>query len=96
MEDVDFFLFHQPNRFMLQKLADKMNVPYERMPSNIVETVRQLQRGDDSYGDRHNLRERLLTGSIRACLAGFGVGLTWSSMLIRLGPLDFCELIDYK
>ena len=34
---VDYFLCHQPNRFMLQKLADKMKVPYAKMPMNVVE-----------------------------------------------------------
>jgi len=96
MEDVDYFLFHQPNRFMLHKLADQMNVPYEKMPSNIVELYGNSSGVTIPMAIVHNLRERLLTGSIQACLAGFGVGLTWSSMLMRLGPLDFCELIDYK
>jgi len=36
IDQVDWFLFHQPNKFMLQKLADKMKVPYARMPSNVV------------------------------------------------------------
>jgi 3-oxoacyl-[acyl-carrier-protein] synthase-3 len=96
MEDVDYFLFHQPNRFMLQKLADGMKVPYEKMPSNIVERYGNSSGVTIPMAIVHNLRERLLGGSIRACLAGFGVGLTWSSMLMRLGPLDFCELIDYQ
>jgi len=34
-------------------------------------------------------------GSYQACLAGYGVGLTWSSMLMRLGKLSFCEMINY-
>jgi 3-oxoacyl-[acyl-carrier-protein] synthase-3 len=96
MEDVDYFLFHQPNRFMLQKLADQMQVPYEKMPSNIVEHYGNSSGVTIPMAIVHNLRERLLAGSILACLAGFGVGLTWSSMLMRLGPLDFCELLDYK
>jgi 3-oxoacyl-[acyl-carrier-protein] synthase-3 len=96
MEDVDYFLFHQPNRFMLQKLADGMKVPYEKMPSNIVERYGNSSGVTIPMAIVHNLRERLLAGSIHACLAGFGVGLTWSSMLMRLGPLDFCELIDYQ
>jgi 3-oxoacyl-[acyl-carrier-protein] synthase-3 len=96
MEDVDYFLFHQPNRFMLQKLADQMMVPYEKMPSNIVERYGNSSGVTIPMAIIHNLRERLLAGSIHACLAGFGVGLTWSSMLMRLGPLDFCELIDYQ
>lgn len=94
-EDVDYFLFHQPNRFMLQKLADQMKVPYEKMPSNIVEHYGNSSGVTIPMAIVHNLRERLMTGSIHACLAGFGVGLTWSSMLMRLGPLDFCEMVDY-
>jgi 3-oxoacyl-[acyl-carrier-protein] synthase-3 len=93
---VDYFLFHQPNRFMLQKLADQLKVPYEKMPNNIVEHYGNSSGVTIPMAIVHNLRERLLGGSIQACLAGFGVGLTWSSMLLRLGPLDFCELIGYK
>jgi 3-oxoacyl-[acyl-carrier-protein] synthase-3 len=85
-----------PNRFMLQKLADQMSIPYEKMPSNIVENYGNSSGVTVPMAIVHNLHERLLTSSIRACLAGFGVGLTWSSMLMRLGPLDFCELVDYK
>ena len=94
-DDVDYFLFHQPNRFMLQKLADAMKVPYEKMPSNIVEYYGNSSGVSIPMAIAHNLRERLTSGTINACLAGFGVGLTWSSMLMRLGPLDFCELIDF-
>ena len=35
--DIDYFMFHQPNKFMLKKLADKMDVSYEKMPNNVVE-----------------------------------------------------------
>jgi 3-oxoacyl-[acyl-carrier-protein] synthase-3 len=95
MNDVDYFLFHQPNRFMLEKLADQMQIPYEKMPRNIVEQYGNASGVTIPLAIVHNLREPLLTGSIRACLAGFGVGLTWASMLIPLGPLDFCELIEF-
>ena len=37
IDTVDFFMCHQPNRFMLQKLADKMKIGYEKMPNNVVE-----------------------------------------------------------
>jgi 3-oxoacyl-[acyl-carrier-protein] synthase-3 len=95
VDDVDYFLFHQPNRFMLQKLADQMKVPYEKMPSNIVEHYGNSSGVTIPMAIAHNLRDRLLNGTINACLAGFGVGLTWSSMLMRLGPFSFCDLIDF-
>lgn len=96
VDEVDYFLFHQPNRFMLQKLADKMKVPYGKMPCNIVETYGNSSGVTIPMAIAHNLGPRLSSESFKACLAGFGVGLTWSSMLMRLGPLGFCELIDFE
>jgi 3-oxoacyl-[acyl-carrier-protein] synthase-3 len=92
---VDAFVFHQPNRFMLHKLADKMGIPYDKMPSNIVENFGNSSGVTIPLALAFNLRERLLGGTINTCLGGFGVGLTWSSMLMRLGPMKFCEMIDY-
>lgn len=94
-EDVDAFLFHQPNRFMLEKLADKMKVPRERMPSNVVENFGNSSGVTIPLVTALNLREKLRTGTLAVCFAGFGVGLTWSSMLLRLGPLEFCEVVDF-
>jgi 3-oxoacyl-[acyl-carrier-protein] synthase-3 len=92
---VDYFLFHQPNRFMLQKLADKMKVPYVKMPSNVVERFGNSSGATIPTAIALNLAAQLKEARLSVCLAGFGVGLTWSSMLLPLGPLDFCELIDY-
>jgi 3-oxoacyl-[acyl-carrier-protein] synthase-3 len=95
MDSVDYFLFHQPNRFMLQKLADKMKVPYAKMPSNIVEHFGNSSGVTIPLAIAFNLAGHLQRESYHVCLAGFGVGLTWSSMLMRLGKLNFCELINY-
>jgi 3-oxoacyl-[acyl-carrier-protein] synthase-3 len=93
--EVDYFLCHQPNRFMLQKLADKMKIPQDRMPNNVVEHFGNSGGATIPTAITFNLAQRLKTGSCRACLAGFGGGLTWAAMLMQLGELSFCELIDY-
>lgn len=94
--EVDAFIFHQPNRFMLQKLADRIGVAHSKMPSNIVEHFGNSSGVTVPLAMAFNFKERILAGKIKACLAGFGVGLTWSSALTDLGPLDFCELIEYR
>lgn len=94
-EAVDWFLFHQPNRFMLQKLADKMQVPYSKMPSNVVEHYGNSSGATIPMVIASNLAVRMQKESFCACLAGFGVGLTWGSMLLTLGAMSFCELIEY-
>lgn len=93
--DVDYFMFHQPNKFMLKKLADKMGVAYDKMPNNIVERFGNSSSVTIPTTIAFNLGERLKNESFEVCMAGFGVGLSWASLLLRLGPLDFCEIIDY-
>lgn len=95
MDDVDWFLCHQPNRFMLQKLADKMKVPYAKMPMNVVEHFGNSSGVTIPMAIALNLGARLISEQFHVCLAGFGVGLTWSSMLISLGHLRFCEIIEH-
>jgi len=95
MDEVDYFLFHQANRFMLQKLADKMKVPYGKMPSNIVENFGNSSGATIPLAITFNLSTALRDRQFRVCLAGYGVGLTWAAMLMRLGNLTFCELIDF-
>jgi len=91
----DYFLCHQPNRFMLQKLADKMKIPHAKMPNNVVERFGNSGGATIPMALTINVADHLKAGSARACLAGFGAGLTWAAMLLTLGPLSFCELIDY-
>jgi 3-oxoacyl-[acyl-carrier-protein] synthase-3 len=95
VDAVDWFLFHQPNRFMLQKLAEKMRVSPAKMPSNIVERFGNSSGVTIPMAIVTNLSERLSAERFTVCLAGFGVGLTWGSMLLSLGPLGFCESKDY-
>ncbi len=92
---VDYFMFHQPNKFMLQKLADKMRVDRNKMPDNIVENFGNSSGVTIPTAICFNLGKKLLTNKYKLCLAGFGVGLTWSSMLVDFEKLSFCEIIEF-
>ena len=93
-EAIDFYLCHQPNQFMLQKLADKMGIPYAKMPMNVVGKYGNSSGVTIPSAIALNLSSSLKKSSLQVVLAGFGVGLTWASMLLKIGPLDFCETID--
>lgn len=92
-EEIDWFLFHQPNKFMLQKLADKMKVPYEKIPMNIVENFGNSSGSTIPINIAFNLGSDLIKNKYKCCLSAFGSGLTWSGAIMELGNLDFCELI---
>jgi 3-oxoacyl-[acyl-carrier-protein] synthase III len=95
-ETVDYFFCHQPNRFMLEKLADKMKIPHSKMPNNVVEHFGNSSGATIPTAITYNLRERLLRENLQVCLSGFGAGLTWSAMLISLGNVSFNTIIEYK
>ena len=94
-EDIDWFMFHQPNKFMLNKLADAIGVPHEKMPSNIVENFGNASGVTVPTCISYNLGDQLTKGSYRMCMAGFGVGLTWSSILMNVGHLNFNQIIEF-
>ena len=93
--DVDWYMFHQPNKFMLHKLADKLRIPHEKMPANIVENFGNASGVTVPTCISYNLGKQLVDRKMRLCLAGFGVGLTWSSIMMEMGNLDFCRITEY-
>jgi 3-oxoacyl-[acyl-carrier-protein] synthase III len=92
-DEVKYFMFHQPNKFMLNKLADKLEIPREKMPDNIVGKFGNASGVSIPTAITYYLGDALIQESFLICLAGFGVGLTWASLLLRLGDLTFCEII---
>jgi 3-oxoacyl-[acyl-carrier-protein] synthase-3 len=78
--DVHAYAFHQPNRFMLEKLAER----FGNSSGVTIPTVLATNLADDLVG-----REQ------QYCLAGFGVGLTWASMLVTIGGVRFCRVVEY-
>jgi 3-oxoacyl-[acyl-carrier-protein] synthase III len=75
--DVDVFLFHQGSRFIVENLAKKMRLPLEKVPfeaSRIGNTV--------SSSLPLLLMPRLQTRPKRILMCGFGVGLSWATMML--------------
>lgn len=93
--DVDWYMFHQPNKFMLNKLADKLGVPREKMPANIVENFGNASGVTVPTCISYNLGDQLCKTEMQLCMAGFGVGLTWSSIMMKVGNLRFNQIIEF-
>ena len=92
-EDIDWYLFHQPNKFMLKKLAEKIGVPYGKVPMNIVENFGNPSGASIPINIVHNLRQEVVEKTYSCCLSAFGSGLAWGAMTIELGGMDFCEML---
>lgn len=94
VEDFDWFFFHQPNRFMLQKLAEKAGLPEDRLPMDLVENFGNPSGASIPMIAISDCREELINEINKCCLAAFGSGLAWCTMFMEIGKLEYCELVE--
>ena len=93
-EDIDYFLFHQPNRFMVQKLREKIDVPAEKVPDDLVVKYGNPSGASIPMVLTDHLSDDMENRSFTCCLSAFGSGLAWGTMIMKLGNMDFCRLVE--
>ncbi len=94
-KDIQYHITHQPNRFMLEKLADLMGVSRNILFNNIVENFGNSSCSTIPVNIAFNLGKRLLGENPLVCFSAFGAGLSLAAGVCRLGNLRFCDLIEH-
>ncbi len=95
-KDIFKYLFHQPNRFMLEKLADKMEVSRDKIPANIVENFGNPGSASIPAVTTYNYGALFQQEYHKVCFSAFGAGLTCACIIMDLGCLNLCKMIEYK
>lgn len=95
-DDLSYYFFHQPNKFMVDKLAQKIDVPKKKVPSNVVTYYGNSNSSTIPVCITHNAKNELIDNEYRCMLAGFGAGLAYSGIVMKLGKFDFCDMIVTK
>ena len=95
-EEIDYFVCHQPNAFMLKKLAERVEVEPEKMPNDIVSIYGNSNSATIPVTLCHHYEE-MYEGKDQNKLmfASFGSGLALGGVLIDLPALRYCKMIDY-
>lgn len=93
-DNIDYFLFHQPNQFMLEKLAEKIGIPKEKLFMNLVEKYGNSNASTIPMVIADNLADQMLMSQYNCCLTGFGAGLALGGILMQLGNMEFCEIVN--
>ena len=94
VNDVDYFIFHQSNHYIIKHICSKKSLPVTKVPITLKEfgntggpsvPLTLTEGGLLRPADRQ----------LRLLLLGYGVGLSWGSALVELDPravLDRTEL----
>ncbi|HFU4222781.1 TPA: beta-ketoacyl-ACP synthase III [Streptococcus suis] len=84
-DEVDYFLLHQANSRILDKMARKLGIGIEKFPANMMHygntSAASIPILLSECVEAGSLR---LDGSQTVVLAGFGGGLTWGTLLLKL------------
>lgn len=83
MEDIDLFVLHQANRFMLDRLRTKMNIPPERFSVELEDCGNTVSSTIPIAIERAMARGALKEGQ-SLMLVGFGVGYSWAAGMMTV------------
>ena len=82
LEDVDFYVFHQANRFMLEQLRRKLRIPPEKFCINLENYGNTVSATIPMALELATGRGQIATGST-LMVVGFGVGYSWAAALLK-------------
>ena len=84
--DIDYFLIHQANKLIVDRIVKKLKLPVEKVPYN-------LQKFGNLGGASilmlmvSELERQLQERSLSLLCSSFGLGLTWGTMLLKTKPM---------
>lgn len=93
VEEVDYLIFHQANKYIISNIARRLKIPMEKTPCATVERYGNQSSASIPGTICDCLGERLENEALRLVLSGFGVGLSWASSLMTFDRLDCCEVV---
>lgn len=81
-KDVDFFLIHQANKLIVDRLVKKLKLPVEKVPYNLQE-FGNLGGASILMLMTSEIADALSSRPLTLVCSSFGLGLTWGTMVLR-------------
>jgi 3-oxoacyl-[acyl-carrier-protein] synthase-3 len=82
LDDVDLFVFHQANRYMLEHLRKKLHIPEQKFYISMEYTGNTVSC-TIPIAINHALRDGTLKPGATVMMVGFGVGYSWGACLMH-------------
>ena len=81
-EDVDYYVFHQANKFMLNTIRKVCVLPKDKFYVNLEETGNTVS-STVMIGLKQCLEAGTITPGMKVMISGFGVGLSWGGTILK-------------
>ncbi|MCD4728298.1 MAG: ketoacyl-ACP synthase III [Pirellulales bacterium] len=95
IEDIDYFVFHQANKLMNETIRRQLRLPEEKIPYSLK-----------NYGNTSSasipltivteLNKQVNNKKLKFLLSGFGVGLSWGSVILETENIVCPEILIHQ
>jgi 3-oxoacyl-[acyl-carrier-protein] synthase-3 len=92
-ETIDYFVFHQANYLMNEKIRKKLNLPFEKVPYSLRD-FGNTSSATIPLTMNTQLRDVLVERKLNHIACGFGVGLSWGSVNFTTDHINCPELVE--
>jgi 3-oxoacyl-[acyl-carrier-protein] synthase III len=83
LEEIDYFVFHQANEYMLNYLRRKIQIPSEKFCIDLALTGNTVS-ATIPIALRNSISNNQIHKGSKIMLVGFGVGLSWGATIITI------------
>ena len=90
--DIDYFLVHQANKMIVDRVVKKLKLPQEKCPYNLEE-FGNLGGASIPSLMVTRIADKLRKDSTTILGSSFGLGLSWGTMLLKTKPMVIPSLI---
>jgi 3-oxoacyl-[acyl-carrier-protein] synthase III len=82
-ESIDYFVLHQPNKYMLQNIKKRLKIDDNKIPHS-TQSIYGNQNSASITGTINGfLGDKYSSESLITLIAGFGIGLSWGAAIIE-------------
>lgn len=81
-DDVDYYIFHQANKFMLDTIRKICMLPKDKFYVNLIETGNTVS-STVLIGLKNCLEKGIIKSGSNVMATGFGVGLSWGGTILK-------------
>jgi 3-oxoacyl-[acyl-carrier-protein] synthase-3 len=85
-DEIDYYIFHQANKFMLNTIRKVCVLPKEKFYNNI-ETTGNTVSSTVLIGLKDCMTNGIIKNNMKVVITGFGVGLSWGGTLLSIKGL---------
>ncbi len=92
--EIDYFILHQANRYILENIAIQLGVGIEKIPCKTLSNFGNQCGASIPCSISNTLYDKVSSKHLCLLLSGFGVGLSIANVLMRTNPF-FCSKIEF-